>query len=76
MDGLTALAFLVMVAVLFPFGVGAQTEQLRAIGPGVLWIAVLLANLLALPRLFEPDQHNASQFFDRYVHVHCLPWIK
>lgn len=59
-DGLTALAFLVMVAVLFPFGVGAQTEPLRAIGPGVLWIAVLLANLLALPRLFEPDQHNGT----------------
>ncbi|MDQ7990589.1 MAG: heme exporter protein CcmB [Candidatus Dactylopiibacterium sp.] len=54
-DLLVALSFFVIVASLFPFGVGAEPERLRAIGPGVVWVAALLAALLALPRLFEKD---------------------
>jgi heme exporter protein B len=54
-DLLVALAFFLIVASLFPFGVGADPVQLRAIGPGVVWVAALLASLLALPRLFAQD---------------------
>lgn len=54
-DLLVALAFFIIVASLFPFGVGAEPDQLRAIGPGVVWVAALLASLLALPRLFDKD---------------------
>jgi len=54
-DLLIALAFFVIVASLFPFGVGAEPNQLRAIGPGVVWVAALLASLLALPRMFSLD---------------------
>jgi len=54
-DLLVALAFFVIVASLFPFGVGAEPNQLRAIGPGVVWVAALLASLLALPRMFNQD---------------------
>ena len=54
-DLLVALAFFVIVASLFPFGVGAEPNQLRAIGPGVVWVAALLASLLALPRMFSQD---------------------
>lgn len=54
-DLLVALSFFVIVASLFPFGVGAETNQLRAIGPGVVWVAALLATLLALPRMFSQD---------------------
>lgn len=54
-DLLVALSFFVIVASLFPFGVGSEAEQLRAIGPGVVWVAALLASLLALPRLFAQD---------------------
>lgn len=57
-DLLVALSFFVIVASLFPFGVGAEPEQLRAIGPGVVWVAALLASLLALPRLFAQDFDN------------------
>ena len=42
----------------FPFGVGAEPNQLRAIGPGVLWVAALLASLRALPRLFAQDHES------------------
>jgi len=49
------LLFYVIVVALVPLGVGPDTALLRALGPGVLWIAALLASLLALPRLFATD---------------------
>lgn len=49
------LLFYVMVVALVPLGVGPDTALLRALGPGMLWIAALLASLLALPRLFAMD---------------------
>jgi heme exporter protein B len=54
-DVLVTLAFFVIVTCLFPFGVGAEAAQLRAIAPGVLWTAALLSLLLSLHRLFERD---------------------
>jgi heme exporter protein B len=49
------LLFYVIVVTLIPLGVGPDTALLRALGPGVLWVAALLASLLALPRLFATD---------------------
>ena len=49
------LLFYVIVVTLFPFGIGPEPGTLRALGPGVLWVAALLASLLALPRLFAAD---------------------
>ncbi|MGH8712416.1 MAG: heme exporter protein CcmB, partial [Casimicrobiaceae bacterium] len=49
------LLFYVLVVTLVPLGVGADAALLRALGPGVLWVAALLASLLALPRLFAMD---------------------
>jgi heme exporter protein B len=49
------LLFYVIVVTLFPLGVGPEPGTLRTLGPGVLWVAALLASLLALPRLFAAD---------------------
>ena len=49
------LLFYAIVVTLFPLGVGAEPSLLRALGPGVLWVAALLASLLSLPRLFAAD---------------------
>ena len=49
------LLFYVIVVTLFPLGVGPEPGLLRALGPGVLWVAALLASLLSLPRLFASD---------------------
>lgn len=49
------LLFYVIVVTLFPLAVGADTALLRAIGPGVLWVAALLASLLSLSRIFAAD---------------------
>lgn len=54
-DVLTTLFFFVIVASLFPLGVGAEKQVLRFLGPGVVWVAALLASMLALERLFASD---------------------
>jgi heme exporter protein B len=54
-DVANTLIFFVIVVSLFPFGVGPEPNLLRAVGPGVLWVAALLASLLALNRLFASD---------------------
>lgn len=59
-DWLTALFFFVMVASLFPLGIGPEPEMLARVGPGVLWVAATLASLLSLSRLFEDDHRDGS----------------
>jgi heme exporter protein B len=59
-DWLLAVFFFVMVASLFPLGVGPEPELLQRIGPGVLWVAASLASLLSLTRLFEDDHRDGS----------------
>ena len=52
------LAFLLMVATLFPFAVGPDTALLARTGGGVIWIAALLAALLPIDRLILPDRDS------------------
>jgi len=54
------LVFFVVVASLFPLGVGPEPNQLRAMAAGVVWIAALLAALLSLPRLFAADYADGT----------------
>ncbi len=59
-DWLIAQFFFVMVASLFPLGVGPEPQILSRIGPGVLWVAATLASLLSLSRLFADDHRDGS----------------
>ena len=43
MDALSGLVFFVLVGSLFPLAVGPDAPLLAAIGPGVVWVAALLA---------------------------------
>lgn len=54
-DAAMSVFFLVIVVTLFPLGVGPEPSVLRTIGPGVLWVAALLACLLSLARVFTAD---------------------
>ncbi len=56
----TALLFFVIVASLFPLGVGAEPNLLHAIGPGVIWVAALLSSMLSLSRLFADDHADGT----------------
>ena len=59
-DVLTTLFFFVIVVSLFPLGVGTERSVLRALGPGVVWVAALLASILALERLFAADYEDGT----------------
>jgi heme exporter protein B len=59
-DVFTTLIFFVIVASLFPLGIGAEAKLLRAVGPGVAWVAALLASMLALNRLFAADYADGT----------------
>jgi heme exporter protein B len=59
-DVLTTLFFFIIVASLFPLGVGPEPELLRTMAPGILWVAALLASMLALGRLFALDYADGT----------------
>jgi heme exporter protein B len=59
-DLMTTLIFFVIVVSLFPLGVGSETALLRLMGPGVVWVAALLASMLALTRLFAGDYADGT----------------
>jgi len=53
---LLPLIFFLLVATLFPFAVGPDGPLLARTGGGALWMAALLAALLPVDRLVEPDR--------------------
>ena len=55
-----ALGFYLVVVTLLPLGIGPDLNLLRRIAPGVLWVALLLAALLSLGRMFETDLEDGS----------------
>lgn len=59
------LLFFLAVAMLFPFAVGPDARLLARTGGGVIWIAALLAAILPLDRLIEPDLETG--FFDQWA---------
>ena len=59
-DVATAVLFFVIVVSLFPLGIGPETNLLRAIAPGVIWVAALLACMLSLTRMFESDHADGA----------------
>ncbi len=54
-EWLNPLVFFVIVVSLFPLGIGPEPNRLQEIAPGVIWVAALLATLLALDSLFRAD---------------------
>ena len=59
-EALLVLAFFVLVAALFPLGVGAEAQLLKRIGPGVIWVCALLAAFLSLPAIFASDYADGT----------------
>ncbi|MGC2198694.1 MAG: heme exporter protein CcmB [Stellaceae bacterium] len=59
-DSGLVLGFFVLAVALFPFGVGPEPAMLQRIGPGIMWVAALLAALLSLDRLFEEDYQDGG----------------
>lgn len=59
-DILSTVFFFVIVVSLFPLGIGPETQLLRSIAPGVVWVAALLASMLSLGRMFANDYQDGT----------------
>lgn len=54
------LLFFAIVTMLFPLAISPVLEELRRISAGVVWVAAMLASLLALESLFRPDVEDGT----------------
>jgi heme exporter protein B len=57
---LMGVLFFLVVVTITPFALGPDLALLKRIGPAILWLAALLASLLALDRLFAGDHEDGS----------------
>jgi heme exporter protein B len=57
---LIGVLFFLIVVTLVPFAIGPDLALLARIGPAILWLGALLANLLALDRLIATDYEDGS----------------
>lgn len=56
----TALGFYLIVVSILPLGLGPDLNLLARIAAGLLWVALLLAALLSLDRIFHDDWQDGS----------------
>lgn len=54
------LLFFAIAVSLFPLGIGPEQNVLREISPGVIWVAALLAAMLAQDSLFRADYEDGA----------------
>jgi len=59
-DMLNPLFFFAMVSTLFPLAIGPAGDQLKLLGPGVVWVAALLSVLLSLNSMYLSDLEDGS----------------
>ena len=59
-DWANPIVFFLIVCALFPFAVGSESEKLKLVGIGVIFVGALLSTMLSLPRLFEEDARDGS----------------
>lgn len=57
---LNPVLFYLLAGILFPLGIGPEEQTLREIAPGIIWVAALLAILLAMDSLFRADYLDGS----------------
>lgn len=57
---LNPMWFFLIEIILFPLAIGPEPQLLLRIASGVVWVAALLASLLAMDRLFRDDYQDGS----------------
>jgi heme exporter protein B len=73
-DALQPALFAVLVVVLFALALGGERDALAPVAAPVLWVAVLLAGLLALDTLFRGDAEDGS--LEQWMLAPVpLPWL-
>ncbi len=59
-EWINPLLFILLVVTLFSLSMNPDPKILQNIGPSILWVAVLLAVLWSLNRLFQPDFEDGT----------------
>ena len=57
---LIPLVFFLIVISLFPLALGTENSFLSSLSPGVIWVAALLASLLAVESIFNEDFRDGT----------------
>jgi heme exporter protein B len=57
---LQPLVFFIVIVTLFPLATNPELSELRRIAPGILWVAAMLASLLAADGIFRPDVEDGT----------------
>ena len=67
---LVSILFYLIVATLVPLALGPEPAMLSKIAGGIAWLGVLLATLLTLEKLFQPDHEDGSleQYLVHFYH--------
>jgi heme exporter protein B len=53
-------AFFALIVFLTPLGLGPESATLKVMAPGLFWVAALLATLLGLERVIQPDVEDGT----------------
>jgi heme exporter protein B len=59
-DALLPVAFFIVATSLFPLGVGPESNTLRTIAPGIVWVCALFSAMLSLNTLYAGDHADGS----------------
>ena len=62
------ILFFILIAMLFPLGVGAEANLLQSIAPGIIWVSALLAAMLSLDKVI---QNRYGRRFVRTIFIEC-----
>lgn len=54
------LMFMVIAASMFPFGIGADSEILQRVAPGIIMVLALFSSIISIPRMYEDDFTDGS----------------
>lgn len=66
------LTFFIIIALLFPFSLPAESALLQRIGGGVIWVSAVLATMLSLESMFHSDYHDGT-LEQMLIHPRSLP---
>lgn len=66
------LVFFIIIALLFPFSLPAESALLQKIGGGVIWVSAVLATLLSLESMFYSDYDDGT-LEQALIHPRSLP---
>ncbi|MBB42451.1 MAG: heme exporter protein CcmB [Rhodospirillaceae bacterium] len=59
-DTAVIVMFFLLIALLFPMGIGSSAALLTRIAPGVIWVAAILTAMLSLDSIFASDFEDGS----------------